>query len=132
MAKPAISDATATYLVELYRPGVRVDALTLLAAKVRHTITVMQLEGEHVAFVSCTVVPGDEYVLCVVRATSERLARDAFARADIALQRISTAISLHQPAADGHHVRSDDQCSVAALLTSRRPAPVTLNTQENP
>ncbi|HEV2774212.1 MAG TPA: hypothetical protein VGV90_01340 [Solirubrobacteraceae bacterium] len=132
MAEPAIGDATATYLVELYRPGLRVDALTLLAANVRHTISVMQLEGEHVAIVSSTIVPGDEYVLCVVQATSERLVRDAFARAGIALQRISAAISTHEAPADGHHLRSDDQCSIAELLRSRCSAPATLNTQETP
>ncbi len=132
MAEPAISHATATYLVELYRPGARVDALAHLAAKLRHTITSMQLEGEHVAFVSSTVVPGDEYVSCVVRAASELLVRDTFARAGIAFQRISTAISIHEPARDGHHVRSDDQCGVAALITTRCSAPATLNTQETP
>ncbi len=88
------SEAGETYLVELYRPGVPVDALTQMAAGVRDTVTQMQREGEHVAFVSSTIVPGDEYFQCVLQAASEQLARDAFTRAGVAFERISTAISV--------------------------------------
>ncbi len=94
MADQPGGDATGTYLVELYRPGVRVDALTQLAAGVRDTVMQMQREGEHVAFVSSTIVPGDEYFQCVLQAASELLARDAFRRAGITFERISPAISV--------------------------------------
>lgn len=87
------SEARETYLIELYRPGVRVDALTQMAGGVRDTVTQMQREGEHIAFVSSTIVPGDEYLQCVLQAASELLARDAFTRAGITFERISKAIS---------------------------------------
>jgi len=96
MADQGSSEATETYLIELYRPGVRVDALTQMAAGVRDTVTQMQREGEHVAFVSSTIVPRDEYLQCVLQAASELLARDAFTRAGITFERISTAISVKE------------------------------------
>ncbi len=88
------SDAGGTYLIELYRPGVRVDALERMAAEVRDAVLELQGEGEEVAFVSSTIVPGDEYLQCVLRAASELHAREAFTRAGVAFERISTAISV--------------------------------------
>jgi hypothetical protein len=43
--------------------------------------------------VRSTIVPADESFLCVIDAASERLVRDAYARAGVALERISPALS---------------------------------------
>lgn len=83
-------------MIELYRPGLRTEALASLAAGIRDTVTGMHHEGESIAFVSCTIVPDDEYFVCVLQATSERLARRAFARAGITFDRLSPAISIER------------------------------------
>jgi hypothetical protein len=87
------SEAAAhTYLVEHYHPGVRVGELKRAVADLRKSIAEMQHEGRPVSYVSSTIVPGDDYLHCVVRAHSEQLVRDVLARAEITYQRISTAI----------------------------------------
>jgi len=42
--------------------------------------------------VRSTIVPGDEFFLCIFDAASEELVREAYARAGITFQRISTAL----------------------------------------
>ncbi len=88
------SEARETYLIELYRPGLQTDALTQLAGRIRDTVTQMQREGERVMLLSSTIVPTDEYLVCVLHAGSEGLVRRAFARAGIAFERLSPAISI--------------------------------------
>jgi hypothetical protein len=83
-----------TYLVEHYRPGVQIDELTQSASLVRDAVGQMEREGKAVEYVSSTIVPRDEYFVAVVVAASEDLVREAYARAGIAFERISTAFSL--------------------------------------
>ncbi len=83
-----------TYLVEHYQPGVDAGELEHSARRVRTAIAEMQHEGSPVSYVSATIVPGDDYLHCVLRAPSEQLIRDAVSRAGLAYQRISSAISL--------------------------------------
>ena len=80
------AEARDTYLVEHYRPGLQVEELRHLAARVRDAMR------EPVRFVRSTIVPGDESVLCLLEAPSEQLVREAYARAGITFERISAAI----------------------------------------
>ncbi len=83
-----------TYLVEHYQPGVGAEGLERSASLVRTTIAAMRRESSPVCYVSATIVPGDDYLHCVVQAPSEQHVRDALSQAGMAYQRISTAISV--------------------------------------
>ena len=83
-----------TYLVEHYQPGVDAGELEHSALRVRSAIADMQQEGSPVSYVSATIVPGDDYLHCVLHAPSEQLVRDVVSRAGLTYQRISSAISL--------------------------------------
>ena len=93
MARQAAAEARQTFLVEHYRPGLDADALRHSAARIRETALAMEREGKPVRHVRSTVVPGDEFFLCVFEAASEELVRAAYARAGIAFERISPADS---------------------------------------
>jgi hypothetical protein len=94
MAHRTTAPERQTYLVEHYRAGVPVDELRGSVSRVRDTVALMQREGAQVGFLSSTIVPWDEYFLCVVDAISEEQVRAAFARAGIPFERISPAISV--------------------------------------
>jgi len=83
-----------TYLVEHYRPGLHVEALRRLAARVRASADEMDREGKHVRYLRSTIVPSDEAFLCLLQAGSEDLVREAYVRAGIQFERISAAIAL--------------------------------------
>lgn len=93
MALRAAAAARQTYLVEHYRPGLDVADLGRCAARVRHTFGELEREGKPVRFLRSTIVPGDEWFLCVLEAASEQLVRDAYAGAAIPFERISSAIA---------------------------------------
>jgi hypothetical protein len=80
------------YLVEHYRPGLDVEELKRWAVLIRRSAGELQREGRPVRFRRSTIVPGDESLLCVFEAASEELVREAYARAGIPFERISTAI----------------------------------------
>jgi hypothetical protein len=80
------------YLVEHYRPGLRIEELKRWASLVRRTVGELEREGRPVRFLRSTIVPRDESLLCVLEAESEELVREAYARAGIPFERISTAI----------------------------------------
>jgi len=84
------------YLVEHYRPGLRVEELKRWAALVRRTVGELEHEGRSVHFVRSTIVPRDESLLCILEAASEELVREAYARAGIPFERISTAIEFQK------------------------------------
>jgi len=93
MARRAAAQARQTYLVEHYRPGLDVEQLRRSVSRLRDTARAMEREGKAVRCVRSTIVPGDESFLCVFEATSEELVREAYARAGIPFERISTAIA---------------------------------------
>ncbi len=62
----------------------------------RDAVLQMEREGSEVGYLSSTIVPGDDYFLFVLQAPSEQLVREAFARAGIPFERISTAISVER------------------------------------
>jgi hypothetical protein len=90
----AAATAQQTYVVEHYRPGLRGDELRRLAEGVRDAVAEMQREGEPIGHISSVVVPEDDYFQSVLAATSERLVRQAHARAGISFERISIAIPI--------------------------------------
>jgi Nickel responsive protein SCO4226-like len=81
-----------TFLVEHFRPGAPADGLRRDASRLRGTAQEMEREGKAVRHVRSTIVPGDEFFLCIFDAASEELVREAYARAGITFQRISTAL----------------------------------------
>jgi hypothetical protein len=92
MAQRPTAPERRTYLVEHYRPGMRVEELRRSAARVRDMVAQMEQEGAQVELVSSTVVPRDEYFLSLLSAASEQLVREAFARAQVPFERISIAV----------------------------------------
>lgn len=80
------------YLVEQYRPGLSRGELVRLVARVRLAVDRLEQDGHPIRFVRSTIVPADEAILTMVEARSEELVREAYARADVPIERISTAI----------------------------------------
>lgn len=117
MAIRAEAEARQTYLVEHYRPGCPVEALREWAARVQASADGMESEGKAIHYLRSTIVPADESLLCVLEASCDELVREAFTRAGVRFERLSTAISVevetpshdHPPAPavqDGSHPNS--------------------------
>ena len=81
-----------TFLVEHYRPGLTAEELGAWAARVRATTDEMEREGKAVRYVRATIVPADEWLICVLEAASEALVREAYARAELPFERITAVI----------------------------------------
>jgi len=92
MADRASAETRETFLVEHYRPGLTVDELRQWATQVRDTAVAMEREGKPVRYLRSTIVPADESLLCVLEAATEELVREAYARAGIPFERLSTVI----------------------------------------
>ena len=88
------------YLVEGYRPGASVETLAGAARQLRVAIEQMAEEGMPLRYVRSTIIPSDESCLFFVEAASERLIRDAYARAGVDFERISTAIPVEEIASE--------------------------------
>ena len=88
----ATTDTTPQFLVESYRPGLDADGLRSSASRLRATIAELGLEGKQIRLVSSTIVPVDEGFLSTFEAASEEVVREAYARARVPFDRISTAI----------------------------------------
>ena len=93
MARLEAAEARETYLVEHYEPGLDVDELRRWAAHLRDTVAALECEGKPIRYLRSTIVPRDESFLCVLEAASDELVREAYTRAGISFERISTAIS---------------------------------------
>jgi hypothetical protein len=83
-----------TFLVEHYRPGRDVAQLSRSIALIRAVVTEMERAGEPVRYLSATIMPGDESFFCLIEAASEEVVTDAYERADVPFEQISTAIYL--------------------------------------
>ena len=81
-----------SYLVEHYRPGLGVEALSEWAALVRDTAAEMAREGKSVRYVRSTIVPADESLLCLLEAASKELVQETYARAGLPFERLSAVI----------------------------------------
>jgi hypothetical protein len=82
-----------TFLVEHYRPGLRADALTKLAADLREAVALVGPRSR-LRYVRSTVVPHDEWFVSIFEAESEDLVREAYQRAGLEFERISPAITV--------------------------------------
>ena len=82
-----------TFLVEHYGPDVGVDELREWACRVRETAAEMTRHGKDVHYVRSTIVPADEWLVCVLEAASEALVRETYARAGIPFERMTVAIA---------------------------------------
>ena len=82
-----------TYLVEHYQPGLTVDGLMQWAGRIRDAAGEMEREGRRVRYLSSTIVPADESLLCVLEGASEELVRELYGRAGIPFERISAAVN---------------------------------------
>jgi Protein of unknown function (DUF4242) len=92
MAPGADTETRQTYLVEHYRPGVSAEGLKRGAAQIRAAVEELEREGIAVRYLNATIVPADESFLCVLESASEELVREAYTRAQLAFERISTVI----------------------------------------
>ena len=90
--------ARQTFLVEHYLPGGRLEELEQLAARV---------VAARLGVVHATIVPGDQSLLCVIAASSERRLRERYAAAGVEADRISPAIPAEIRAA--HRQRKGDR-----------------------
>jgi hypothetical protein len=95
------AEARRTYLVEHFRPGLGAEELRRYASRVHDIADEMEHEGKPVHHVRSTIVPGDEFFLCIFEAASEELVREAYARAGITFERISAAVTV-DAAVDRH------------------------------
>jgi hypothetical protein len=86
------------YLIEGYRPGIPVDALARAARRLRAAAEQMSREGKAVRYLRSTIVPEDESCLFLLQAASEDLVREAYGRAGVGFERISTAIPVENVA----------------------------------
>jgi hypothetical protein len=93
--------ALQTYLVEHYRPGFTAERLKQWAARVRAAAIGIAREGEPVRYLRSTVVPSDEYLLCLLEAPSDDLVRAVYARAGIPFERLTAVISDDTPSTGG-------------------------------
>jgi len=93
VARRADAEARQTYLVEHYRPGMEGEGLRSWATQVRDTFVAMEREGMPVRYLRSTIVPADESLLCILEASSEELVRQAYTRAGIPFERLSTALA---------------------------------------
>ena len=93
MALRAAAEARQTFLVEHYRPGLDVDELRCWVGRVRDAAAELEREGKPLRFLRSTIVPRDESFLCILEAASEQLIREAYARAGIPCERISSALT---------------------------------------
>ena len=94
MAREQRREPRKTFLVEHYRPGRDVAQLSSSIALIRAVVAEMERAGEPVRYLSATIMPGDESFFCLIEAASEEVVTDAYERADVPFERISTAIYL--------------------------------------
>ena len=96
----ATTESWASYLVEGYRPGTPVEALKRAAQRLHAAAAEMAGEGKPVRYVHSTIVPEDESCFFLMEAASESLVREAYARARVHFERISTAIPVEDVVSD--------------------------------
>jgi hypothetical protein len=108
MTRRSARAARRTFVVEHYRPGLSRDELRQLAEHIRDVVVDMNQAGKPIRCLSSTVVPEDDYFQSVLEATSERLVREAHARAGVSFERISEAIPIDDVPSKPIHVAMTD------------------------
>jgi hypothetical protein len=87
-------EGATTFLVERYWPGVTADALAAAVRRGKRVAEAMTQEGTPVRYLSSTLVPNDELVLCLFEAASAEAVSELSARAEMPVDRIVEAVSL--------------------------------------
>jgi hypothetical protein len=92
MAQRAAADPRQTYLVENYHPGLGAEELRQIVSRISDAVAEMARAGKAIRYMRSVIVPADESFLCAIEAASEKLAREAYARAGVSFDRISPAL----------------------------------------
>jgi hypothetical protein len=82
-----------TFLVENYSPGTSPASLEAAGRRVCAEVEALARAGRRMRMLRTAVVPRDETLLCLIDAASEELVREAFCRAGVSFDRISSALS---------------------------------------
>ena len=83
-----------TFLVERYWPGVDEALLRASLPRLEAAARAMTSEGRHVDHLGSLLVPADQVVFSVIRASSEAVAREVNDRAQLRVDRIAAVTSV--------------------------------------
>jgi hypothetical protein len=83
-----------TFLVERYWPGVDEALLRASLPRLEAAARAMTSEGRHVDHLGSLLVPADQVVFSVIRASSEAIAREVNDRAQLRVDRIAAVTSV--------------------------------------
>ncbi len=86
---------TQTFLVERYWPGVDEAIARTVVSNLERAARAMTAEGTPVEHLGSILMPADEVVFSLIEAADEEAARRVNERADVPLDRIAAAITLH-------------------------------------
>jgi hypothetical protein len=84
----------ATFLVERYWPGIDAASLPAVLQRLDAAAQAMTAEGTPVRHLGSILMPVDEVVFSLITAGDESLVREVNARAELPVDRVSTAITL--------------------------------------
>ena len=94
MDRPSVPDTFDAFLVERYWPGIDLAGLRNVLLRLDAAARTMTAEGTPVRHVGSILMPVDEVVFSLMSAADESLIREVNVRADLPVDRISTAIAL--------------------------------------
>ncbi|HEY7937711.1 MAG TPA: hypothetical protein VID26_11350 [Candidatus Limnocylindrales bacterium] len=86
---------TRTFLVERYWPGVDEAIARSVVANLERAAQAMTSEGTPVEHVGSILMPADQVVFSIIEAADEGVARRVNERANVPLDRIAAAVTLH-------------------------------------
>jgi hypothetical protein len=117
--------ATVTYLVERYRPAVGAEEIRSAISRIEEAVSDMARDGTAIRYVRSTLVPADEFVLCVFEAPSEDDVAEANRRAGVRFDRISAVVDVftteHTPSATNVAGRDSRADGAGSSAQTRRP-----------
>ena len=94
MDRPATPAVLETFLVERYWPDIDLASLSVVLKRLDAAAAAMTAEGRPVQHLGSILMPVDEVVFSLITAGDESLVREVNARAELPVDRISTAITL--------------------------------------
>ena len=86
---------TQTFLVERYWPGVDEAIARTVVDNLEREARAMTAEGTPVEHVGSILMPSDQVVFSIIEAADEGVARRVNERANVPLDRIAAAVTLH-------------------------------------
>lgn len=106
-----------TYLVEHYRPGLAADSLEAAAAQIREHV------GATTACLCSVIVPAEESILLVLRASSEKCVVDAYRRTGATFDRISVVVADITPRLPAQPTGTDARTGISGSSPAPPSAP---------